>query len=93
MIIKGLKFVQTCSMCPEQYEVYDSANRLVGYIRLRWGSLTCEYPDVGGELVYMTCFDDDMRGFFVNEKERAYHLNEIADRLNKKLKRRKRRRG
>lgn len=46
MKIKGLQFIQTCGACPEQYDVLDKSGNTVGYVRLRWGGLTCEYPDV-----------------------------------------------
>lgn len=33
----SLKFVKTCSACPEQYDVFDSDGNEVGYVRLRHG--------------------------------------------------------
>ena len=50
--VKGLTFAQTNMCCPEQYDVMDSRNNLVGYVRLRFGNLSCSYPDAKGEYVY-----------------------------------------
>lgn len=50
MIIKGLNFIETRSACPEQYEVKDEQENMVGYVRLRYGGLTCEYSDVSVEV-------------------------------------------
>lgn len=79
--ISGLIFKQTCCACPEQYDVFDSCGRMVGYVRLRWGGLTCEYPDVGGEVIYVAYFGDGFMGTFENDEQRMYHLNEIANRI------------
>lgn len=51
------KFVQTCNACPEQYDVF-IGNKLVGYVRLRWGTLRAYYPDVMGKTVYTAELDD-----------------------------------
>jgi ribosomal protein S27E len=80
MIIKGLKFVQTCFACPEQYDVFDSKQTKVGYVRLRWGNLTVECPDCGGELVYEHYFENDsFKGCFDSTEERQKYLELIAD--------------
>ena len=82
MKIKGLGFVKTCDEYPEQYDVYDYRNRIVGYVKLRWGHLKCEYPDVGGKVIYSTSIGDELVGAFENEKQRELHLNIIADTIN-----------
>ncbi|MBO7696420.1 MAG: hypothetical protein J6T10_27595 [Methanobrevibacter sp.] len=79
MIIKGLKFVQTCFACPEQYDVFDSKQTKVGYVRLRWGNLTAECPDCGGEYVYEHSFEDSLKGCFSDSDERKKYLELIAD--------------
>ena len=38
-----LKFEETSSACPEQYDVFKGGKQ-VGYIRLRHGVLSCRYP-------------------------------------------------
>lgn len=85
MKIKGLNFVKTCSACPEQYEVFKGRRKQVGYVRLRWGSLTCEYPDVGGEYIYTANIGNGYTGEFENQEQREYHLNAIADKILKKM--------
>lgn len=45
----------TCSAAPEQYEIWDSEDEdypQIGYLRLRGGKFTAEYPDAGGEIVF-----------------------------------------
>jgi hypothetical protein len=81
MIIKGLNFVCTCYGCPEQYDVFDSSGNQVGYVRLRWGGLTCEYPDCGEELIYEADIGDGWTGSFENEEQRSFHLCAIADEI------------
>ena len=79
--IKGLKFACTCFGCPEQYDVFDSNDNIVGYVRLRWGKLTCQYPDVDGELIYEASVGDGWCGNFESDKQRMKHLNNIVDRI------------
>jgi hypothetical protein len=83
MKIKDLHFVQTCSACPEQYDVFDKEGAQVGYVRLRWGNLTCEYPDCGGIVVYETSFNDGLQGCFANEDDRQLFLEEIANAIHR----------
>ena len=83
--IKDLIFVQTCSSCPEQYDVFDFKGNQVGYVRLRFGCLTCEYPDCGGEMVYETNFDDSWQGCFTDEDERLYFLEDIANAIHRRM--------
>ena len=85
MIIQNLKFVQTCSACPEQYDVFDNKGNQVGYVRLRWGALTCEYPDCGGDLVYEASVGDGWAGCFNNESQRTKMLNDIAAAILRKI--------
>jgi hypothetical protein len=42
--INGYDLEQTCSLCPEQYEVFKGGKRC-GYIRLRHGNFRVDYPD------------------------------------------------
>ena len=82
--IKGLKFACTCSGCPEQYDVFDSNDNIVGYVRLRYGALTCQYPDIGGELIYEASVGDDWTGSFESDEQREHYLNVIANKILKK---------
>ena len=70
----------TCSACPEQYEIWDSEDEdypQIGYLRLRGGQFTAEYPDAGGELVYKACpngctfFEDEERERYLTDAVRA----------------------
>lgn len=82
MIIKGLTFKLTCRACPEQYDVFDSSGKQVGYIRLRWGEVTCYYPKVFGEILYSSkVSEDSLRGDFENEEQRTQQLTIMAERI------------
>lgn len=85
MNIKGLMFNQTCGACPEQYDVINGRGQQVGYVRLRYGWLRCYYPDCRSDkVIYETSIGDDgWTGCFTSEEERMYHLNAIADEINK----------
>lgn len=85
MKIKGLNFVCTCGACPEQYEVYDKNGRHVGYVRLRWGGLRCDYPDIGEETIYYASIGNGWTGCFDNDEQRMEHLNNIADKILEKI--------
>lgn len=84
----GLIFLCTSGACPEQYDVYKGDN-LVGYVRLRGGTLRFIYPDVGGETIYEHGFEDDdsYKGCFDSEEERDFHLTEISKALTGRLER------
>ncbi|MEK6852958.1 MAG: hypothetical protein AABX59_03705 [Nanoarchaeota archaeon] len=84
MIIKGLDFIETCSSCPEQYEVFKDKKE-VGYVRLRWGSLRVDYPKCGAETIFDHDFKDNLLGCFPNDESREVFLNEIANRINERL--------
>lgn len=75
------KFVQTCSACPEQYEVF-AGDQQVGYIRLRHGFFRVDYPDCGGETIYSANTKGD--GFF-EEEERSFYLAEATRAIRAKL--------
>lgn len=83
--IKGFEFRMTCMACPEQYDVF-LGEELVGYVRLRWGCIRAEFPDVWRELVYVHEFNDPFMGCFDNEKQRMKHLKRIAKRLKEYVK-------
>lgn len=80
-----LQLIQTCSACPEQYDVFYK-NLKVGYLRLRHGEFTVEYPDCGGELLYFAypkgdgMFDDNERDAYLMDAERV-----ILDKLKNKV--------
>jgi len=78
-VINGLKFVQTCMACPEQYDVF-SEDKQVGYVRLRDGVLTVGYPDVHGVQIFQKDFGQvNNWGSFDNDDQRAKWLDIVAD--------------
>lgn len=82
MKIKNYEFIQTCTICPEQYDVFDENDNQVGYVRLRWGSLYAQCPYVGGVTVYSVDLDHD-GGSFCSDEERTLHLNAIAEAISR----------
>ena len=70
--INEIKWVMTCPAYPEQYDAFYQGKQ-VGYLRLRHGCFSVEYPNAGGERIYYAenlnadgCFDDDERAHFLN---------------------------
>ena len=66
-------FLNTCYASPEQYDVYRANGELCGYVRLRWGALRADYPNVEGDSI-----NDDFKGMFEDDEERNHYLTEIA---------------
>lgn len=75
----NLRFVQTCSGSPEQYDVYDENNNQVAYVRLRWGYLRVDCPDYGCETIYEHEFSDGFKGCFDDEQERSKYMKRITN--------------
>lgn len=77
MEIGGLKLVQTCGACPEQYDVLDENHNVVGYLRLRHGFFSVDFPHCGDETIYEACpkgdgsFEFDEREFYLTEAVKA----------------------
>lgn len=67
----SIELVQTGGACPEQYDAFFEGKE-IGYLRLRHGSFTVEYPGVGGQLVYSAAPEGD--GSF-EDHEREHYLN------------------
>ena len=79
MQILGYTLKMTCGACPEQYDVFDSEGKQVGYLRLRGGNFRVYYPDTGGELVFYHRFEDyPLMGMFSDDKEREFFLTEAV---------------
>lgn len=72
---------KTCSACPEQYEAY-LGDKQVGYLRLRHGYFTVEFPDVHGKLIYSAEPKGD--GMF-HEDEREYYLYKAKEKILREL--------
>lgn len=82
MAVGDYLFQQTCWGCPEAYDV-DDLHGHTAYVRLRWGSLTCECPDVGGELVYSHTFDNEMKGIWESYEEEQKYLRLCEEAIQK----------
>lgn len=80
-----LYFLSTCYACPEQYDVYRENGEICSYVRLRWGNLIVEYPDVSGEIIYHECFEDNFKGMFDDDIERQKYLSEISNVISNKV--------
>lgn len=83
---------QTCEACPEQYWAYKGAH-IIGYIRLRWGHLTCDYLPKGKliddnirvlDKVFNERADDKFKGSFDSDEEREFWLNKCKNALIKR---------
>ena len=72
IMIHGYRLQQTCSGCPEQYDVF-AGEEQVAYFRLRHGSFYAAVPDHGGDVVYEANPYGD--GSFM-ESERVGYLTE-----------------
>lgn len=78
-----MDFINTCYACPEQYDV-KLEDMMLAYIRLRFGHLTVEVPDVGGTLIYKHTFQNaEMKGCFSSDEERDLFLSHIEKLLEK----------
>ena len=71
----------TCGMCPEQYDAFLNGAQ-VGYLRLRHGHFSVDFPDCGGETIYEASPDGD--GAF-EDSERDYYLRFAVDAIQRKL--------
>ena len=86
IIIDGYRLICTCTVCPEQYDVFDNkTTEKVGYLRLRGGWFRADYPDCGDETVFEAnpagdgCFDDDERDLYLKQAVRAIHKRRHAN--------------
>lgn len=71
------KWEQTCSGCPEQYDIYQDEKQ-VGYFRYRWGYLSVRVPDFGGREIFSWDGPDGLAGSLEPEdRERLFPLIEL----------------
>ena len=61
---------RTCYACPEQYDALDEAGNVVGYLRLRHGHFTVDFPDASGTEVYSASPKGD--GIFEHDERQGY---------------------
>lgn len=85
LTIEGLLFHKTCDACPEQYDVYKRTKQ-VGYVRLRWGNLTVDFPGALGKLIYHKKFSEEYKGCFNDDNERITYLKKVAKCIKEELK-------
>ena len=87
VMIHGYRLQQTCSACPEQYDVY-AGEEQVAYFRLRHGGFTASVPDYSGDVVYEAepqgdgIFDREERVWFLTQAILAvqeYYINRRWD--------------
>lgn len=72
--MEKIEFTETCGACPESYDA-KIGERIVGYLRLRWGYFSVRYPDSQGREVYSHQFPDHLLGMFPDEKTRRRQLD------------------
>lgn len=89
MIIQKLNFIETCGSCPEQYNVF-KGGRQVGYVRLRRGTVTCDFPDCRGDTIYSHSFEDKWKSSFEDSEERDTYIDRIATAIHAALAQEKR---
>jgi len=85
LTIEELLFHKTCDMCPEQYDVYKGTKQ-VGYVRLRWGNLTVDFPNALDKLIYSKDFGNGYKGCFNDDNERILYLKKVAKCIKEELK-------
>ena len=68
-LVDEIHLKQTCGACPEQYDAFHGGKQ-VGYLRLRHGHFTVDYPDSGGETIYTASPDGD--GIFESHEREKY---------------------
>lgn len=75
MKAKDIYLIQTCAMCPEQYDAVDEFGNIVGYLRMRWGWFLVYCPDVDTDAtVYEHQYQNAYLGAFPSNSERKKHL-------------------
>ena len=79
--ISGFNFVQTSKSYPESYNIFDRNGNQVGYVSLRWGCLSCRYPNINGERIYESFFESEYLGEFEYDELRQIFLEDIANAL------------
>jgi hypothetical protein len=67
--INGYDIIQTCSACPEQYDVFKDGIQ-VGYLRLRHGRFYASVPNCSDNIVYEACPRGD--GCFYDDERIKY---------------------
>lgn len=83
-LVDGLRFLLTCSSCPEQYDVY-SGEMQVGYVRLRHSEFTVEFPEPGRTLILYVRYREGADAGEFDDVDRVRHLRMAAAAIHAKL--------
>ena len=75
IIIKGIKLVETCGACPEQYDAYNGEGKIVGYLRLRYGWFQVRYPNSRGNIIFEAHPKGD--GLFESDERLGYLMDAV----------------
>jgi len=81
-LINSLYFICTCSACPEQYDVFDKDENMVGYVRIIGGRFSVRCPDCLDDSVYESRDFHPLQGRFDDEDQRVKFLNIAACYIN-----------
>lgn len=82
MHTRDITLVQTCAACPEQYNAVDRRGKIVGYLRLRWGSFSVYCPNEDEQIpVYECIYADAFMGKFPSDKERKKQLRRAKKKI------------
>lgn len=73
-----LKIEQTCEKFPEEYCVFDSDDKEVGYIRLRSGFVSAFCPDCKSDICIYEALTNSC-GYFNSNRERKKHLRRAKE--------------
>lgn len=87
VFVNPYKLVNTCSACPEQYDVYRE-DKLVGYLRLRHSKFTARSVNddvIVYEKIIQDNLEDSMVGAFLSEDQRISELTAAIDFLDNHL--------
>ena len=58
----------------------DGDEYVIAYVRVCYGMVTCEYPEIGGRLVYSERISDDERnGHFASREQKIHCLTKVSE--------------
>ncbi|WP_228203407.1 hypothetical protein [Acinetobacter sp. CFCC 10889] len=81
--LNQIELVMTCYACPEQYNAFHNGKQ-VGYLRLRHGCFSVDYPDHFGDEIF---YSEEMQGDGMFEDgEREHFLMKAKEAIVKKMK-------
>jgi len=82
VVLGNLTFIRSSLACPEAYDVINSTDEYIAYVRVRHGDLSVyEAPDLVNEIYYAE-LDDWHAGSFKNTEQRIEYLNKVAIAIN-----------